>query len=68
MGTDVSSADTTGLIPFIDKTYFDFNYGDTARGERVIDMQYATSTLYVSHTFWRSPTMLCRTVTALGSG
>ncbi|MBT3260473.1 MAG: DUF1566 domain-containing protein, partial [Deltaproteobacteria bacterium] len=30
--------------------YFDFAYGDTAAGERIIDAQYATSTKYVSTT------------------
>ncbi|WP_343032206.1 DUF1566 domain-containing protein [Allochromatium palmeri] len=39
--------DTSGLIPFIDTTYFDFAYGDTSAGERIIDAQYASSTLYV---------------------
>ena len=39
--------DTSGLIPFIDTRYFDFAYGDTAAGERIIDAQYASSNLYV---------------------
>ncbi|MBK1724397.1 DUF1566 domain-containing protein [Thiocystis violacea] len=39
--------DTAGLIPFIDTSYFDFAYGDTSAGERIIDAQYASSTLYV---------------------
>ena len=59
-GTDpsgVSGNDTSGLTPFIDHTYFDFGYGDTARGERIIDMQYASSTRYVSTTMLGSPTM-----------
>jgi hypothetical protein len=38
--------DTTGLIPFIDTDYFDFAYGDTAAGERIIDAQYASCNLY----------------------
>ena len=41
-------ADTSGLVPFIDTDYFDFAYGDTSAGERIIDSQYASSTLYVS--------------------
>jgi len=41
-------SDTSGLIPFIDTDYFDFAYGDTNAGERIIDSQYASSTLYVS--------------------
>jgi len=52
-GTDpsgYSGADTSGLIPFIDTTCFDFAYGDTSVGERIIDAQYASSTLYVSNT------------------
>jgi len=39
--------DTSGLIPFIDTTYFDFAYGDTDAGERIIDSQYASSNIYV---------------------
>ncbi len=42
--------DTSGLIPFIDTTYFDFAYGDTSAGERIIDAQYASCNLYVSST------------------
>jgi hypothetical protein len=38
---------TSGLTPFIDTDYFDFAYGDTDSGERIIDSQYASSTLYV---------------------
>ncbi len=40
--------DTDGLIPFIDTDYFDFAYGDTDAGERIIDSQYASSSLYVN--------------------
>ena len=43
-------SDTSGLIPFIDTAYFDFAYGDTGAGERIIDAQYASSNLYVSNT------------------
>jgi hypothetical protein len=59
-GTDPSGMtgnETSGPIPFIDRAYFDFAYGDTARGERIIDMQYASSTLYVSRTMLSSPAM-----------
>lgn len=48
-GTDPSGLigdDTSGLIPFIDTDYFDFAYGDTSAGERIIDSQYASSSLY----------------------
>jgi len=41
---------TGGLIPFIDTEYFDFAYGDTDAGERIIDSQYASSTKYVDLT------------------
>lgn len=39
--------DTSGMIPFIDRSYFDFAYGDTEAGERIIDSQMVSSTLYV---------------------
>jgi len=38
---------TEGLIPFIDTDYFDFAYGDTDAGERIIDAQYASTSTYV---------------------
>ncbi|MFZ5451239.1 MAG: DUF1566 domain-containing protein [Thermodesulfobacteriota bacterium] len=38
--------DTSGLTPFIDIGYFAFAYGDTSAGERLIDCQYASATLY----------------------
>ena len=38
---------TDGLVPFIDTDYFDFAYGDTDAGERIIDSQYASSNMYV---------------------
>jgi len=56
-GEDPFSDDTSGLTPFIDNNYFEFAYGDTSAGERVIDMQYATSTNYVSSTMNGNPTM-----------
>ncbi len=40
--------DTSGLVPFLNTDYFDFAYGDTSAHERIIDAQYASSTLYVS--------------------
>ncbi|MCP3973691.1 MAG: DUF1566 domain-containing protein, partial [bacterium] len=45
-----SGTDTSSLVPFIDTTYFDFEYGDTSAGERIIDAQYWSSTEYVSTT------------------
>jgi len=35
------------LVPFIDTEYFDFAYGDESAGERIIDAQFATETVYV---------------------
>ncbi len=49
--------DTSSLTPFIDTAYFDFAYGDIAAGERIIDAQYASSTLYVSTTMNGAETM-----------
>lgn len=39
---------TDDLVPFIDTDYFDFAYGDLDAGERLIDAQLASTTLYVS--------------------
>lgn len=50
-GTDPSGytgTDPSVLTPFIDRTYFDFAYGDTSAGERLIDSQYASNTMYVA--------------------
>ncbi len=44
------SSDTSSLVPFIDTDYFIFEYGDESAGERIIDSQYASSTLYVNTT------------------
>jgi ribonuclease BN (tRNA processing enzyme) len=52
-GTDPGGyrgSDTSALTPFIDTRHFDFAYGDTVAGERVIDAQYASNTLYVGST------------------
>jgi hypothetical protein len=49
--------DTSGMIPFIDTDYFDFAYGDTRAGERIIDAQFATSTRYVGTTMGGAATM-----------
>lgn len=48
---------TSGLIPFIDTDFFDFAYGDTDAGERIIDAQYATTTKYVDYTMNGDETM-----------
>ena len=52
-GTDPSgyTGSTAGLNPFLDTNYFDFDYGDTVNGERIIDAQYATTTIYVDYVF-----------------
>lgn len=53
-GTDPSGMtgnDTSALTPFIDRNYFVFDYGDTAAGERVIDSQYGSSTMYVNQSW-----------------
>ncbi|CAK0774415.1 hypothetical protein CCP3SC5AM1_910001 [Gammaproteobacteria bacterium] len=41
------TTDMQALTPFIDRTFFNFAYGDQNAGERIIDSQYASSTLYV---------------------
>ncbi len=43
--------DTSGLVPFIDTATFDFAYGDTSAGERIIDAQYWSSNEYVGTIF-----------------
>jgi len=42
-----SGTDTSTLVPFIDDSIFAFGYGDTRAGERVIDAQWATTSIYV---------------------
>ncbi len=51
-GTDPNVSSTSGndLIPFIDTEYFEFNYGDIDAGDRIIDVQYWSTTEYVSTT------------------
>ena len=49
--------DTSGLLPFMDTAFFDFAYGDTSEGERIIDAQYASATKYVSTTMNGNETM-----------
>jgi hypothetical protein len=47
-GQDISgySGPMSSVQPFIDNDFFDFAYGDTLAGERLIDMQYASNTVY----------------------
>ena len=49
-GTDPAPESVEPAVPFIDTDYFDFEYGDTSAGERVIDSQFVSSTKYVSTT------------------
>ena len=49
-GEDVSPESLEGGVPFIDDQVFAFVYGNTQAGERVIDSQWASSTLYVADT------------------
>jgi len=53
----IEGTDTSGLTPFIDTKAFGFGYGDTSAGDRIIDAQIATSTLYVDSTFGVLQTM-----------
>lgn len=48
---------TDNLVPFMDTDFFDFAYGDTDAGERIIDAQFATTTIYVSTTMGNARTM-----------
>jgi len=54
---DPRSIKTKKLIPFINKDYFDFAYGDTSSGERIIDAQFVSSTKYVSKTMMGAETV-----------
>ncbi|MBN2389203.1 MAG: DUF1566 domain-containing protein [Anaerolineae bacterium] len=58
-GTDPppEGSNTSGLIPFIEADYFAFAYGDTTAGERIIDAQFASSTLYVGTVMNRTQAM-----------
>ncbi len=47
-GTDPSAGATSGMTPFIDTDYFEFEYGDPSSGERIIDSQWTTSSVYKS--------------------
>ena len=38
--------DTSSLVPFMDETVFAFEYGDEGAGERVIDSQWVTTSVY----------------------
>jgi hypothetical protein len=50
-GTDPSGPSSAGMTPFIDTNYFDYAYGDTSAGERLIDSQFWSSNAYVGTVF-----------------
>ncbi|MCU7922318.1 MAG: DUF1566 domain-containing protein [Candidatus Thiodiazotropha sp. (ex Dulcina madagascariensis)] len=52
-----SGTDASVLTPFIDDSIFEAGFGDTTAGERIIDGQYATATLYGSTTINGADTM-----------
>ncbi len=52
-----SATEQGSTVPFINTDYFDFGYGDLNAGERIIDAQYASSTIYVSTTMGGDKTM-----------
>ncbi len=52
-GKDISPENTTvkdSWTPFINQDYFAFEYGDPSQGERVIDAQFLSSTIYTGTT------------------
>jgi hypothetical protein len=55
--TGVTAQSAATSIPYIDTDFFAFEYGDESAGERFIDSQFATSTLYVSTTMGGEETM-----------
>lgn len=54
---EVTSTNETSLEPFIDTDYFDFSYGDTETGERIIDSQFISRTKYTSTTMFGNETV-----------
>ncbi len=46
-GADVDPQGRQGRTPFIDANVFKFQYGKSEDGDRIIDSQWATSTIYV---------------------
>ena len=51
-----SMTKTKNCIPYLDTNYFEFEYGQTSKGERIIDCQDWSSTNYVSTTMNGNPT------------
>jgi hypothetical protein len=56
-GTDPSGPDSISSVPFIDTGYFDFEFGDTSAGDRIIDAQYWSSTEYLGTTMGGNATV-----------
>ena len=54
---DPQGANTSMLVPFIDTRYFKFQYGNPDDGDRIIDSQFATCTIYRSTTMGGNKTM-----------
>ncbi|MFC2151558.1 DUF1566 domain-containing protein [Bacteroidota bacterium] len=54
--TGITGLDESSSVPYIDTDYFEFRYG-TVFGERFIDAQYATSTIYKGTTMDGNETM-----------
>ncbi len=54
---DPRSINSSGQQPFINTKYFKFQYGKARDGDRIIDSQYATCTLYRSTTMGGNKTM-----------
>ncbi len=56
-GIDISGysgTSTSGLTPFLNTDYFEFEYGDLNNNERLIDSQYLSSNMYVGDTEFAS--------------
>lgn len=54
---DPRATDLSQLKPFIDTRYFKFAYGDASKGERIIDSQFGTQTIYTGTTMDGNNTM-----------
>jgi hypothetical protein len=54
---DPMAKNTSSLKAFIDTRYFNFSYGSEDEGDRIIDSQFATSTIYRSTTMGGNQTM-----------
>lgn len=52
-----TGSDSSALVPFIDDSIFAVGFGDISSGERIIDGQYATTSMYTSTTMNGNNTM-----------